>query len=62
MPASPMFLAAITGVMLVSFVFTLFLYRLPSRLSLTVTGNLKGRHILLRIQENNLLLRRHCTV
>lgn len=57
MPASPMFLAAITGVMLVSFVFALFLYRLPSRQSLTVTGNLKGRHILLRIQENNLLLR-----
>ena len=44
-------------VMLASFVFALFFFRLPSRQPLTVTDNLKGRHILLRIHENNLLLR-----
>ena len=57
MPAAPVYFAVILGVMLASFVFALFFFRLPSRQPLTVTDNLKGRHILLRIHENNLLLR-----
>lgn len=57
MPANPVYLALILGVMLASFLFALIMFPFPSRKPLTVTDNLKGRHILLRIQENNLLLR-----
>jgi hypothetical protein len=56
-PSSPLKAVLITFTMLTSFVTSIWIYQLPSRKPSTITSNLKGRHILLRIQENNLLLR-----
>ncbi|RPD41976.1 hypothetical protein [Chitinophaga barathri] len=39
------------------FIIALLIFRLPSRTPLTVSDYLKGRHILLRVPENNLMLR-----
>lgn len=55
-PASPLLLLLSLVCMTGAFLVVLWLYKLPSRQVISVTDHLKGRHILLRVQENNLLL------
>lgn len=56
-PSSPLKAVIITFTMLTGFVISIWIYKLPSRKPVTITSHLKGRHILLRVPENNLFLR-----